>query len=69
MIARLVRHPLAWLFAWFLALPFLIAYDYASAFNFRARPTGPRVRLRQYPLSPATKAFLATHPDDTNDPT
>ena len=24
MIARLVRHPLAWLFAWFLALPFLM---------------------------------------------
>jgi phospholipase C len=45
------------------------AYDYAYSFNFRARPSGARVTVRQYPISPATKAFLATHPDQVNDPT
>jgi phospholipase C len=45
------------------------AYDYANSFNFAAPPTGPRVALRQLPLSEATRRFLATHPLDTHDPT
>jgi phospholipase C len=47
------------------------AYDYAGSFNFGSAPTGPRVALRQQPLSAATRRYLATHPDleDSDDDT
>jgi len=45
------------------------AYDYRNAFDFSAPPTGPRVTLRQVPLSAASKAYLVAHPPNDDDPT
>jgi phospholipase C len=48
------------------------AYDYANAFNFAAKPSGPRVQLRQYAVPASSRQYLARHPaavDDEDDPT
>jgi phospholipase C len=44
------------------------AYDYAAAFDFTQTPTGP-VPAVITPLSPQTRAYLAAHPVDPDDPT
>ncbi len=45
------------------------AYDYAHAFNFSAPPSQARVDLQQHTVSPAIKAYLATHRTEADDPT
>jgi phospholipase C len=45
------------------------AYDYADAFDFSAPASGPRITLHPHPVSAATKAYLAAHPADADDPT
>jgi phospholipase C len=48
------------------------AYDYANSFDFAAKPTGLRVTMKQYPVSAATKRYIAAHPrggPDEDDPT
>ncbi len=45
------------------------AYDYASSFDFRAKPSGRRVNLSQHSVPAASLHYVATHPLDPNDPT
>jgi phospholipase C len=45
------------------------AYNFSDAFNFAAKPTGPRVAMHSTPVSAASKRFIARHPEDPDDPT
>ncbi len=45
------------------------AYDYASSFDFRAKPSGRRVNLSQHSVPAASVGYLRTHPPDVTDPT
>jgi hypothetical protein len=45
-----------------------MAYDFASAFDYAQPPLSP-ARMVTSPVPAASKAFVASHPPDTDDPT